>query len=808
MPQRRSFPLLAAFAGLLVAACGRDTSTLEPAPFPNAADIFTDGFGSGISFQGFAGSKSDALSIDSTVHRIGTASLKVRIPALGDASGGYSGGAFVAGIPRDLSGYNAVTFWAKASISASLDVAGLGNDNTGTSKYTAQRSAIQLTTAWRKYVIPIPLASKLPAERGMFFFAEGPENGAGYELWLDDIKYESLATITNPRGAMPTRTIIGEVGAVVPVTGTTVTVAVDGADVTVNASPNYFTFASSNQSVATIAPNGSITTVGVGTASITAALGSTNASGTVTLRTLAPPATPAPVPTRPAADVISLFSDSYPNRTVDTWSASYDQADVADVQIAGNAVKKYTNVSYAAIEFTSRPVDATAMTALHLDVYVFDSSAFKVKLVDFGANGVFGGGDDTEHEVTLSATTTPKVTAGAWSSLDIPLSAFSGLRSTAHLAQLIVSGSSPTVYLDNLYFYRTAAPPPPDAPTTAAPTPTAAPANVISLFSNAYTNVPVTTWSADWDQADVADVKVAGDDVKKYTNLVFAGIEFTAPTIDASAMTTFHIDVWTPSPTTTAAFRIKLVDFGANGVFGGGDDVEQELTFTRTSTPALTTGSWISFEIPLSAFTGLTTRAHLAQLIVSGDLPTIYVDNVYFARSGGTATAPSTAAPTPTFAAANVISLFSNGYTNVPVTTWSADWDQADVADVKVAGDDVKKYTNLVFAGIEFTAPTIDASAMTTFHIDVWTPSPTTTAAFRIKLVDFGANGVFGGGDDVEQELTFTRTSTPALTTGSWISFEIPLSAFTGLTTRAHLAQLIVSGDLPTIYADNVLFHK
>ncbi|MCB0314833.1 MAG: hypothetical protein KDH84_16510, partial [Calditrichaeota bacterium] len=66
-------------------------------------------------------------------------------------------------------------------------------------------------------------------------------------------------------------------------------------------------------------------------------------------------------------------------------------------------------------------------------------------------------------------------------------------------------------------------------------------------------------------------------------------------------------------------------------------------------------------DIPLADFTGLTSRAHLAQLVLSGDLSTVYVDNVYFRRGGGgTSTEPTEAAPAPTQPAANVVSLFSN----------------------------------------------------------------------------------------------------------------------------------------------------
>jgi hypothetical protein len=156
------------------------------------------------------------------------------------------------------------------------------------------------------------------------------------------------------------------------------------------------------------------------------------------------------------------------------------------------------------------------------------------------------------------------------------------------------------------------------------------------MFSNAYTDVTVDTWSAEWDAADVADVQIAGNDTKLYTGLTFAGIEAKSPPIDASAMTRFHMDFWTPDPTAApAVFKIKLVDFGADGAFDGGDDVEHELTFDATTTPALATGSWVSLDVPLSDFAGLTTTGHIAQMIISGDPNTVYLDNIYFYNPGG-----------------------------------------------------------------------------------------------------------------------------------------------------------------------------
>ncbi len=788
-------------------ACERDISVLDPAPFPPEAVVFDDGFGPAVQFSAFGGSKVDALDIEHDDVYRGTAALKFTIPAPTDPSGGYAGGVFYSTVPRDLTGFDALTFWAKSSTAATINTIGTGNDNTGHSRYPATIEGIPFSTRWTKYALPLPLPSRLGEERGLFLIAEGSEYPVGYDILFDDVQFERLGTIINPRPEIATQTVNGEVGGTLSVGGTQVTFDVNGKDQTVLTAPAYFTFTSSNSAVASVTPDGSISLVSAGSATITATLGSTAAAGAVTVNVTAPPTGAPPVPTRPAGDVISLFSDAYDDVPVDTWSAVWDQADVEDIQVAGNPVKKYTNLAYAGIEFTSQPINATAMTGFHVDLWTNDPSAFRIKLVDFGGNGVFGGGDDTEHEITLDQGSMPPIAAEVWNSLDIPLSAFEGLVNRGNVTQMIISGASPTVYLDNIYFFTTE-PPPPAEPTDPAPTPTHAAANVVSLFSDAYTDAAVDTWSASWDQADVEDVQIAGDNVKKYSNLVFAGIEFTSATVDASAATHFHIDVWTPDPTAApAAFRVKLVDFGADGGFQGGDDSEHELTFNDGSDPPLATGAWVGYDIPFSDMPGLTARASLAQMIISGDPNTVFIDNVYFYSAA--ATEPAGPAPTPSHAAEDVFSLFSDAYTDATVDTWSASWDQADVEDVQVGGDNVKKYTNLVFAGIEFTSATIDADEMTHFHMDFWTPDPTADpAAFRVKLVDFGADGGFGGGDDTEHELTLNATSDPPLATGMWVSYDIPLTALSGLTTRGHLAQMIISGDPNTVFIDNVYLHK
>ena len=181
-----------------------------------------------------------------------------------------------------------------------------------------------------------------------------------------------------------------------------------------------------------------------------------------------------------------------------------------------------------------------------------------------------------------------------------------------------------------------------------------------------------------------------------------------------------------------------------------------------------------------------------------------YFDNISF-HPQGTVQGPTEPAPTPTIPEENVISLFCNAYTDAPVDTWSAEWDQADVSDVQIDGDDVKLYTNLVYAGIEFVSQTIDATGMTHYHMDLWTPDNTSApSVFKVKLVDFGADGAYGGGDDAEDELIFDENT---MDSEVWVSLDIQLSDFVGLTTTGHLAQLIISGDPNTVYVDNIYFY-
>lgn len=511
------------------------------------------------------------------------------------------------------------------------------------------------------------------------------------------------------------------------------------------------------------------------------------------------PTAGAGTPSFNSSNVISLFSNTYTNKSVDTWRTPWSSATLKDTTIAGDDMKRYSSLDFVGIEATgSNLLNISTMNYVHIDFWTSNATTFRLKLVNWGADKSYGGGDDSEHEVIFTSPT-----QSTWNQWHIPMSSFTGLSGKDAIAQIILSAlptGSAEVYVDNLLFTTEAQTNGPQAPSAGAVAPTVESAQVISIFSNAYTNKAVDTWRTPWSNATLGDTTIASDDMKRYTNLDFVGVEATgANLIDASAMQYVHLDFWTPNATT---FRIKLVDWGADKSYGGGDDKEFEIASTGHAT-----GEWISWHLPLSSFTGLTSHSSIAQIIFSA-LPTgsstVFIDNFFFTteNSKNPLYGPKTAAAAPTLPANQVISLFSDVYPDKTVDTWRTPWSNATVNDTIIASDTMKHFSKLDFVGIEATgANSINASGMTNINLDFWTVNATT---FRIKLVDWGADGAYGGGDDSEHEIASTAHGLK-----QWNNWSIPLADFTGMTGKTKISQIIFSA-LPTatadVYVDNIYF--
>jgi hypothetical protein len=342
-------------------------------------------------------------------------------------------------------------------------------------------------------------------------------------------------------------------------------------------------------------------------------------------------------PSTDAANVISLFSDSYDDVAVDTWQTEWSNVGAyEEVDLNGNMAKKYTDLGYAGIETVQTQVNASEMTHLNMDVWSANVTAFKIKLVDFGATGGYSGeggdgqGDDTEHEVTTAPA------QGEWVTLSIPLSDFTGLTAKSNIAQMIISGEpyeELDIYIDNVYFSNNGGSTGNDAPTEGPAAPSPAAADVISLFSDSYDDVTVDTWLTEWSNdgqgvtAELAEIDLNGNNVKKYSKFGFVGIETSSAPVDASSMTHFNFDYWTSNAT---VMKIKLVDWGADKGYDGGDDSEHEIALST-----VTQGEWVSVSIPLSDFSGMTATEAIAQYILVAEPwleSTVYIDNVFFSK--------------------------------------------------------------------------------------------------------------------------------------------------------------------------------
>ena len=192
---------------------------------------------------------------------------------------------------------------------------------------------------------------------------------------------------------------------------------------------------------------------------------------------------------------------------------------------------------------------------------------------------------------------------------------------------------------------------------------------------------------------------------------------------------------------------------------------------------------------------------------------TIYIDNIKAVKGvPAGSTPPSTAAPTPpTRNAWDVLSLFSNAYTDKSGITWGTGWDTADIVDEKVAGDDVKKVSfasgqNATFLGVDYSTSSFDASIYTHFHIDLWTETATLDKSFNLKFSDWAG----GAAEDHAIEFSATNASSPNIPNpnpGTWISLDIPFSDWT-TGARNDLAQFVITSNLGVTYIDNIYMYR
>ena len=454
--------------------------------------------------------------------------------------------------------------------------------------------------------------------------------------------------------------------------------------------------------------------------------------------------------------------------------------------------------------------------------------------------------------------TDPVATSAVYSA---PLNVVSGTVKTAALKDGFLSNIATFTYS------------PVNQPVTSAPTPPiyAAP-KVISIFSDAYTNVAGTDFNPNWGQSGSnITFQISGNNTLKMANLNYQGIQFGS-TVNALPMNYLHVDAFTPNETSLQVFCISA---------STGEKFFQ--------LAPLNLNAWNSYDIPLTAFSsqGLNVSDIIQFKFVGAGGNTVYLDNLYFYNSDPTpdtqaptaftaakglvasdavelllngtddsgaltytisygttptvittagvsgiqksytvsgliastaysfsiaATDPSgnvasnsplvvnattltplPAAPTPTFDAAKVISIFSDAYTNVAGTDFNPGWGQSTIESlVQLGGNDAIKYMNLNYQGIAL-ATNVDASSMNKLHVDIY---PVDETSLQVTPIS-----------PATPNKEFSIALTP-LNLNAWNSYDLSLSSFTGVDL-ANIIQLKFTGSGgKTVYMDNLYFYN
>lgn len=295
----------------------------------------------------------------------------------------------------------------------------------------------------------------------MFWYSAGTQEtaGYGYTFWIDEIQFEKLGTIGQSRPKiyggehLEVQTFVGTDG-IVDLPTVTFNLG-SGQNITVNAARSYFDWTSSNPSVVTIDETGFSKILSPGETVITAASAGVQAEGSLTM-TVIGDFNFAPIPTRDPNNVISIFSDVYDNVPVDFFNGFWEPFQTtlsADFEINGDHILNYTNFNFVGNQFANPTIDASQNPNVHINMFIPDevpsNMDFLITIVDFGADGVEGGDDDTREQVFFDKAIW---ISNTWITLEFPITI--AKNNIGLIIYENINGSSLTnFYLDNIYFY-------------------------------------------------------------------------------------------------------------------------------------------------------------------------------------------------------------------------------------------------------------------------------------------------------------------------------------------------------------------
>ena len=259
--------------------------------------------------------------------------------------------------------------------------------------------------------------------------------------------------------------------------------------------------------------------------------------------------------------------------------------------------------------------------------------------------------------------------------------------------------------------------------------------------------------------------------------------------LHGSDIGTFSLDA-TNSTVKIMVYKTVISDVGLKFVIPSSGSLG-EIKVANTVTNA-----WEELTFDFSSHIGLPEAIGIDQIVVFPDFDLAgrtqdnicYFDNISFSPATVPGS-PAEAAPTPTLAEANVISIFSDAYTNIGGVNLNPNWGQSTVVtEMAIEGNNTLLYTGLNYQGTEFSAQNV--SGMTYLHIDYWTDNSTALKFFVIS----------------QTPTVDSDYHTFAIVSEQWVSVDIPLTTFPNVDLT-DVFQFKVEGN-GTIYWDNFYFYS
>jgi hypothetical protein len=254
----------------------------------------------------------------------------------------------------------------------------------------------------------------------------------------------------------------------------------------------------------------------------------------------------------------------------------------------------------------------------------------RTHLLKFEALGSGSGAASTELPFTTSGT--------AWTNVSLNFPAGLGNYKLMVIFPDFNNGSVGTYLFDDFAGGTNVAPPAaPVGPAVNSPVPPSRPvADVVSIYSDAYTSISPINLDAGWCGTSAVEATTAGgtaNNVLAYKLNACQGITFPSDSRNLTGFTRIHVDFFIATGTATVGkvFNLKIVPTTG----GGANDVEINLDINAL-TPAPVPGTWYSFDRAFTAaeLAKITASPIMHEFGVTSNLNnTVWYDNLYIHKN-------------------------------------------------------------------------------------------------------------------------------------------------------------------------------